>query len=230
MSNSTISIEKMDCTTKKIVSIEGNIGSGKSTLVDRLQKYFAGSERVCFLQEPVDIWNTIQDKEGNTMITKFYSDTKKYSFAFQMMAYISRLSMLREAIKKDYNVIVVERSMFTDKMVFAKMLYDDGKIEEVEYQIYNKWFDEFIQDLPPIDIVYVKTSPSVALERVEKRAREGESIPLAYLENCHNYHENWLKEESQTYRNKIVIQGDTDIEKDPAVLNNWLLRCKLFIN
>tara|TARA_Y100001958_G_C21237301_1_gene564074 strand:- start:1111 stop:1803 length:693 start_codon:yes stop_codon:yes gene_type:complete len=230
MSNSTISIEKMDCTTKKIVSIEGNIGSGKSTLVDQLQKNFAGSERVCFLQEPVDIWNTIQDKEGNTMITKFYSDTKKYSFAFQMMAYISRLSMLREAIKKDYNVIVVERSMFTDKMVFAKMLYDDGKIEEVEYQIYNKWFDEFIQDLPPIDIVYVKTSPSVALERVEKRAREGESIPLAYLENCHNYHENWLKEESQTYRNKIVIQGDTDIEKDPAMLNNWLLRCKLFIN
>ena len=230
MSSSDNANNKMDYSTKKIVSIEGNIGSGKSTLVDKLQKHFAGSERVCFLQEPVDIWNTIQDKEGNTMITKFYSDTKKYSFAFQMMAYISRLSMLREAIKKDYDVIVVERSMFTDKMVFAKMLYDDGKIEEVEYQIYNKWFDEFIQDLPPIDIVYVKTSPSIALKRVEKRAREGESIPLAYLENCHNYHENWLKEDSQTYRNKIVIQGDTDIEKDPEMLKNWLLRCKLFVN
>ena len=213
----------------KIVSIEGNIGSGKSTLVDALSKKYASHSNICFLQEPVDIWNTIQDKEGNTMLAKFYGDTKKYSFAFQMMAYISRLSLLRKAISENYDIIVVERSMFTDKMVFAKMLYDDGNMEEVEYQIYNKWFDEFIEDLPPIHVIYVKTSPEIAKARVEKRAREGEAIPLEYLINCHKYHEDWLNSDDRSYDRKIVIQGDTDIEKDSDMLGVWLERCGIFM-
>ena len=214
----------------KIISIEGNIGSGKSTLVESLRNHFVASKNICFLQEPVDIWNTIKDKEGNTMITKFYADTKKYSFAFQMMAYISRLAMLRKAIEKNYDIIVVERSMFTDKMVFAKMLYDDGNIEEVEYQIYNKWFEEFIKDLPPIDIIYVLTSPETALMRVEKRAREGETIPIEYLENCHKYHEDWLNGKSQTYRNKMIINGNSDTEKNPDVTQEWLKMCEKFMS
>jgi len=213
----------------KIVSIEGNIGSGKSTLVDALSKKYASHSNICFLQEPVDIWNTIQDEEGNTMLAKFYGDTKKYSFAFQMMAYISRLSLLRKAISENYDIIVVERSMFTDKMVFAKMLYDDGNMEEVEYQIYNKWFDEFIEDLPPIHVIYVKTSPDIAKARVEKRAREGEAIPLEYLINCHKYHEDWLNSDDRSYDRKIVIQGDTDIEKDSDMLGVWLERCGIFM-
>lgn len=214
----------------KIISVEGNIGSGKSTLVEELQKSFGNSKKVCFLQEPVDIWNTIKDKDGNTMIAKFYADTKKYSFAFQMMAYISRLSLLRVSIEKNYDIIVVERSMFTDKMVFAKMLYDDGNIEEVEYQIYNKWFEEFITDLPPIDIIYVKTSPETAFTRVKKRNRKGETIPLEYLQNCHKYHEDWITSGNSTYRNKMVIHGDTDIEKDRDMLKTWLLQCENFMN
>jgi len=214
----------------KIISVEGNIGSGKSTLVEELRKKFGNCDNICFLQEPVDIWNTIKDKDGNTMIAKFYADTKKYSFAFQMMAYISRLSLLREAIKKQYDIIVVERSMFTDKRVFAKMLYDDGNIEEVEYQIYNKWFEEFITELPPIDIIYVNTSPETAFTRVKNRNREGETIPLEYLQNCHKYHESWLTSENSTFRNKITIQGDIDIEKDPDMLKIWLMRCGNFMN
>ena len=215
----------------KIVSIEGNIGSGKSTLVAALQNRFKEAKNVCFLQEPVDIWNTIQDKDGNTMLAKFYKDTKKYSFAFQMMAYISRLSLLKKSLSKDYDIIVVERSMYTDKMVFAKMLYDDGNIEEVEYQIYNTWFNEFIHDLPPIDIIYVSTTPIVAKERVDKRAREGENIPIEYLQTCHRYHENWINDDSDTmYRNKLVIEGDTDIEKTPDVLQVWLEKCGDFMN
>jgi deoxyadenosine/deoxycytidine kinase len=213
----------------KIISIEGNIGSGKSTLVAALQEKFSEAKNICFLQEPVDIWNTIKDKDGTTMLAKFYKDTQKYSFAFQMMAYISRLSLLKQALAKNYNIIVVERSMYTDKMVFAKMLYDDGNMEDVEYQIYNKWFDEFIKELPPIDIIYVKTTPEIAKGRVEKRAREGECIPQEYLQACHRYHENWINAPNTMYRNKIIIQGDTDIEQDPDMLNVWLERCGIFI-
>ena len=165
----------------RIISIEGNIGSGKSTLVESLRKNNAGNEKILFLQEPLDIWNTVKDKDGNTMLVKFYENTKKYSFAFQMMAYISRLSLIKNAIKENYDIIVVERSMFTDKMVFAKMLYDDGNIEEVEYQIYNMWFNDFIQDLPDIDVIYVKTDPAIASDRVKKRGRRVNLFQLSIL-------------------------------------------------
>ncbi len=78
----------------QIVSIEGNIGSGKSTVVNTLCEYFNGREsngNVYFLEEPVNEWVKIQDLEGKNIIEKFYEDQDKYSFSFQMMAYISRL-------------------------------------------------------------------------------------------------------------------------------------------
>jgi len=51
-----------------IISIEGNIGSGKSTLVSELEKYFKNNNSIGFLQEPVDIWNTIKDETGKTIM------------------------------------------------------------------------------------------------------------------------------------------------------------------
>ena len=82
----------------QIISIEGNIGSGKSTILKSLKEHFENSRNIIFLQEPVDEWATIKDKEGNTILSKFYGNQKKYSFAFQMMAYISRLNLLMNAI------------------------------------------------------------------------------------------------------------------------------------
>jgi deoxyadenosine/deoxycytidine kinase len=78
----------------KIVSIEGNIGSGKSTLLENLRKQYANHTHIIFLPEPVDDWEKIKDNEGNTMLKKFYANQEKYSFAFQIMAYISRLKIL----------------------------------------------------------------------------------------------------------------------------------------
>ena len=176
----------------KIISIEGNIGSGKSTMVEYLKQNLKNDPTVCFLQEPVDIWNTITDENGVNIIENYYKDQKKYAFQFQMMAYISRISLLREALKKNYKLIITERSIFTDANVFAKMLYDENKIEEMEYKIYKLWFDEFIKDIPKISLVYVKTDPEICNRRVLIRNRVGENIPLDYLNECHNYHEKWI--------------------------------------
>ncbi|MDA8030894.1 MAG: deoxynucleoside kinase, partial [Alphaproteobacteria bacterium] len=111
--------------TPIIITVEGNIGSGKSTLVKNLELAFNESDSVCFLQEPVDEWDKIKDEDGKTMIEKYYGNQEKYAFSFQMMAYISRLTRLRNAIKKNPKVIITERSIFTDKNVFASMLYKD---------------------------------------------------------------------------------------------------------
>lgn len=179
-----------------IFSIEGNIGSGKSTLVKELKKSVPNilDKKVVYVQEPVDEWSKIKDKKGETILEKFYANQHKYAFSFQMMAYISRLALLRNIVRENPDAIIItERSVFTDREVFAKMLYDEGKIEEVDYQIYLKWFDEFIEEIPVTGLIYVTTTPEKSKERVDLRARAGESIPLSYLQRCHNYHESWIK-------------------------------------
>ena len=103
------------------------------------------------------------------------------------MAYISRLDVIRKEIKKNPNAIFIsERSLFTDKLVFAKMLFDAGNIELVNYKIYLKWFDTFADDFPVSKVIYVNTDPEMCHQRIVKRSRTGENnIPLEYLQNCH---------------------------------------------
>ena len=207
-----------------IFNVEGNIGSGKSTLVRILEKELKSinSIPILYVQEPVDEWSTIKDKHGETILEKFYNDQYKYAFSFQMMAYISRLSRVKQIIRDNPNAIIIcERSVFTDKEVFAKMLYDDGKIEEVNYQIYLKWFDEFINDIPVSGIIYVNTTPENSKRRVDFRARLGENIPLKYLEKCNDYHNNWLADSSEiifnfdgnnNFRDNITTQSIDNIK------------------
>ena len=184
----------------KIASIEGNIGSGKSTLRELLERSITpiGSDpryKIEYIDEPVSEWQKIIDKNGVNIIEKFYGNQCKYAFSFQMMAYISRLTALKNAVEKnkDNNVFLVcERSMWTDRNVFAQMLYDEGKIEDINLKIYLKWFDEFIKEYPLDAIIYVTTEPVLCSERITKRNRQGETIPLSYLEKCHDYHSKWI--------------------------------------
>ena len=210
-----------------IISVQGNIGSGKSTLVANLKTLLGGNQRICYLQEPVDEWKEIRDSKGRSILELFYGNQEAYAFQFQMMAYISRLAILKRALESNYDIIVTERSLATDKHVFCQMLYDSKKIKDVEFQIYNKWFDEFQRDFPDENIVYIQTDPSVAHERVGTRAREGESIPLEYLAECHDYHENWIR--SFPKSNVLTLDGNQDINKDPWVMTSWNIQIKQFI-
>ena len=189
----------------KIISIEGNIGSGKSTIIERLKN---DNHKYTFLPEPVDTWTTITDGNGVNIIEKYYSDQKRYAFSFQMMAYITRLSQLRNAAKHG-GVIITERCLFTDRYIFAKMLYDTGKIEDIEYSIYLRWFDEFLDECTISGLIYIKTDPVVCSERIAQRNRKGEDIPLSYLEDCNRYHEEWV---NNTTLPILILNGNEPID------------------
>lgn len=202
----------------KIICVEGNIGSGKSTLVENLKQKYSNREDVCFLQEPVEQWLQIKDKDGTNILEKYYKDQHTYAFPFQMMAYISRLSILKKAIENPkYKYIITERCLFTDKNVFCQMLYDDGFIDDIGFQIYNKWFDEFNYfESVTYSYIYIRTEPTVSKFRVDKRSRTEETIPLSYLEKCHSYHESWLN----TKDTILVLDGNQDICINPDI-SNW---------
>jgi deoxyadenosine/deoxycytidine kinase len=221
-----------------IVSIEGNIGSGKSTLLANLRTYYENNSDVIFLKEPVDEWEKIKDENGTTILEKFYGDQNKYSFPFQMMAYVSRLKVLRDALKGIDRtqtrriVIITERSLYTDKMVFAKMLYDSQKIELINYKIYLNWFDTFSEEFPVNKVVYVKTDPEICHSRIMKRSREGESnIPLEYLENCNNYHNNMLDVnlDDCVCDEQLILDGNVDIYENADQLVKWINEIEGFI-
>jgi deoxyadenosine/deoxycytidine kinase len=221
-----------------IVSIEGNIGSGKSTLLANLRETYKNDANIIFLKEPVDEWEKIKDENGITILEKFYSDQNKYSFPFQMMAYVSRLKVLRDELKNiqfsedKKTIIITERSLYTDKMVFAKMLYDSGKIEYINYQIYLNWFDTFSEEFPVHKIVYVKTCPEKCYSRVHKRSRDGEeNIPLDYLINCSKYHNDMLDMSSSecVCNNQLVLDGNIDIYENKKQLENWISDIDKFI-
>jgi deoxyadenosine/deoxycytidine kinase len=213
----------------QIISIEGNIGSGKSTILKCLKfLLIENGHEIIFLQEPVSEWEKIKDKNGITILSKFYENQEKYSFAFQMMAYISRLSILKDTIKQYPNAIIItERCLNTDRYVFAKMLFDNGKLEDVEYQIYLNWFDHF-SDMQNIQkVIYLKTTPDTCFYRVNKRHRDGESnISIEYLRSCHEYHEDMIKNIGE---NILILDSNMDFENDKSIEQEWIKKIKTFI-
>jgi deoxyadenosine/deoxycytidine kinase len=182
-----------------IVSIEGNIGTGKSTLLSKLRPALASrltdDSLILFLEEPVNMWEKFRDETGQTILEKFYKDQRRYAFTFQVMAYISRLSLLKNAIAQNptCEIIIIERSLCADKNIFMDMLHDDGIVEDIEYNIYAEWYREFIDEYRMDAVVYLDSSPETCHRRISKRNRQGEDgIPLAYLEKCAKYHTDWL--------------------------------------
>lgn len=209
-----------------IFSVEGNIGSGKSTLIRKLREQLTHVDNtpIVYLEEPVDIWCTIKDKEGDNIIKKYYQDQKKYAFQFQMMAYITRITQLRKAVEKYKNcIIITERSILTDKNVFAKMLHENEILDEISHQIYLKWFDELSQNLQVQNLIYIKTKPETSMKRVLKRNRPGETIDLDYLKTCHNKHEEWI----QNDRYALLLNGEKEYKEN--LPDSWLLTIKSYI-
>ena len=216
----------------QIISLDGNIGAGKSTILNHIKELYENQTDIVFLPEPVSEWETIRDRVSNeTALEAFYRDQEKYSFPFQMMAYISRLKLLQDAVEKYPNAIIVtERCLNTDRYVFAKMLYDSKKLKDIEYQIYLKWFDYFIDKFQNLQkTIYMKTSPEICLERIRKRSRDGEeNIALEYLRSCHNYHEDMIS--ALDSKNVLIIDSDIDIEEEVVYKDIWLRNIQSFIS
>lgn len=181
-----------------IVTIEGNIGSGKTTLLsmikDRLDGYLGGGKRIVYVPEPVEEWQSITDDAGKSMLDLLYSDPKTHSFAFQMMAFITRYNAIKQTqMANPGAILVMERCLQTDAEVFAKMLRDSGDILPVHYKIYEKWANALSAEFVPDMIVYARADPSKSMERVKIRARTSEAgITLDYLTACHQKHEDWI--------------------------------------
>ena len=197
---------------KIIISVDGNIGSGKSTFLKLLKEKYIND--FYFAKEPVDKW---LDIEGVNLLEKFYEDKERWSYTFQNYAYITRVNEIKNGIDSDKQVIITERSPNTDKNIFAKMLVDDGYMSKFEMKLYETWFNEF--NMSQIDQIYIRTNLKNCVERIKLRNRNGESnIEPQYLQSLEKNHESWLMSKDDV----LILDGNADFKNDEEIKERYL--------
>ena len=203
-----------------IISLDGNIGAGKSTLLAEIRNRL---HDVHIVDEPVGQWTALKSAEGKNLLELFYEDKKRWSYTFQNCAILTRLKNIQDAVEnldstmKGPQVIITERSVLTDKHVFAEMLYDAGDIDPLEWELYESWFNIFGKKHPVKAIIYVSTSSGTSKERIQIRNRQGEDrIGLDYLDALDKQHKKWIENTNSpvlTLSTEIGVPVEENINK-----------------
>lgn len=206
----------------KILFVEGNIGSGKTTFLENIEKYY-NSDECQVIYEPVEEWQTIRDSQNKNILDHFYTDMPKYSYAFQSIAFLTRVRSL-EKIKPNIKYVFVERSIFSDKEVFAKNCFHTNMMTEIEWKLYQTWFTwmEKKLDIKADSHIYLQCDPEISYERARNRNRNEEaSIPQTYLNDLHQRHNDWLlNNKTKTITVDATTNFNTSKEQFTSMMNH----------
>jgi len=167
-------------TTKRFITVAGNIGVGKSTLVGLLASRLG--------------WKPFFETVGeNPYLADFYRDMRAYAFQSQVFFLVRRLRIHRELVEDPASAIQ-DRSIYEDAEVFARNLYLQQSMDERDYATYQELYQSVSQTLPPPDlVVYLRASVSTVQARIAHRARTFErDIPPEYLARLHELYEAWI--------------------------------------
>jgi deoxyadenosine/deoxycytidine kinase len=203
-----------------IISLDGNIGAGKSTLLTEIRNKL---HDVHIVDEPVGQWTALKNAEGKNLLELFYEDKKRWAYTFQNCAILTRLKNIQDAVEnldstmKEPQVIITERSVLTDKHVFAEMLRDGGDIDPLEWELYESWFNIFGKKYPVRGIIYVSTNSTTSNERIKIRNRNGEgNIGIDYLDALDNQHKKWVESTNipvLTLSTEVGVSVEKNIEE-----------------
>jgi len=169
----------------KFIVVAGNIGAGKSTLVELLSREL----QLTPFYEPVS---------ENPYLSDFYEDMKRWAFQSQLFYLTRRLRIHRQLLDVQGSVIQ-DRSVYEDAEIFAKNLFLQGDISERDFGVYQDLYQILVTLLPPPDmIIYLKTSVPVLAERITRRGRDFEAdIPQDYLARLNDLYESWIANVNQ---------------------------------
>lgn len=165
---------------KKFIAVAGNIGVGKSTLV----------EMICTRLDSKPFYEPVTE---NPYISDFYNDMYSWSFHSQIFFLTHRLRIHQELIRNEGSVIQ-DRSIYEDAEVFAQNLFTQGKMSDRDYNTYHSLYLTLAEYLPPPDLmIYLRASVPTLLQRIALRNREYEQqIAPEYLQRLNDLYEKWI--------------------------------------
>ena len=214
------------------ISIEGNIGAGKSTFLSIIDE----SLDVQIMYEPHKKW---QEIGGDNLLEKFYSDTGRWAYTFQTFAFVSRI-VQQETLnrKSDQMIQILERSVFSDRYCFAKNCFEMETMTALEWKLYQEWFSWLVTmyTQPLGGFIYLKTDPEVCYKRLQKRNRKEETnVSLEYLKMIHEKHEDWLikrknLDDAVSTVPVLVLECNKEFETDKIEQENLMYKIHEFFN
>ncbi|CCV02351.1 Thymidine kinase [Invertebrate iridescent virus 30] len=175
-----------------IITIDGAIGAGKSSLISQLKDDFT-----CF-QEPVEEWSLLQN---------FYENMPEFAAPFQYQVLFS-FHKLYSTFKNVQDKVILERCPWSSKNIFTQLLVESGHISQEEYQLYCNFYNKiaFTTNL----YVYLKVDTDVAYRRILNRDRAAErSLTFEYLEILNNKYNDSLK----TLENVKIIDANKPLNE-----------------
>lgn len=231
--NNKIFLEEYPKKNSFFISIEGNIGAGKSTFLKKIT-----DDLMCpLLLEPCHEWQNIS---GHNLLDAFYKDIKRWAYSFQLYAFLTRIESIEkklDSMKNDF--FISERSIFADRYVFAEVCYNNGNMNELEWNMYKAWFDWTISRINtqvlPAAIIYLKVSPEVSYQRINIRGRaEEKNIPIDYLEALNNQYDLLFLSKKNIHERIqnipiLSINCDENFENNSKVWENMVYLIKDFI-
>ena len=179
------------------ISIDGNIGSGKSTVLGLLKEKL--NDKFKIIDENIQDWEQY--------LREYYKDIKKNSLLFQMKVLHHHLGNKAN----DNENCIHERSPLSCINIFGQNLRNKSFLGNLDMLIMNSYNDSFgwIPDI----IIYIRTDPEIAKKRVDKRSRQGETIPLNYLKEIHNLYEKEYILEKKSKPEIFIVDGNKNIEE-----------------
>jgi len=179
------------------VAVAGNIGAGKSSLTRLLAEHFG--------------WKPyFESVDDNPYLPDFYADMKRWSFHLQIYFLSNRFKHHKRMTESGESVIQ-DRSIYEDAEIFARNLYDIGKMDQRDYDNYVSLFEVMTQYLKVPDLmVYLRASVDTLLQQVSRRGRSFEqSIQREYLEQLNKHYENWI---GRYKRGPLLIIGSDGLD------------------
>ncbi len=178
----------------KTIAIAGNIGTGKSSLVEFLTRSYA-------------IKPFYEPNEENPYLPDFYQDMSRWAFHSQVYFLSSKFRM-HQQLQRRCGVVVLDRTIYEDAEIFATALHEMRKLTGRDWATYWSFYQVILGAIRPPDLmIYLRCSMRTLRKRIRLRGRRMEQdIRLAYLKRLQHLYEDWLG----SYRLSEVLVLETD--------------------
>jgi len=166
---------------KKLILVAGNIGSGKTSLTERIGEQLG--------------WRTAYESVvNNPYLPNFYKDMRKWAFHLQVY-FLGHRAKQHEEMAADPRSAIIDRSIYEDAFIFCRALNRMGNLNELDYQTYLQLFHLVVDTLPTPDLLIFLDCPgSTLMERIHQRGRDMESsITADYLALLESFYNDWMQ-------------------------------------